>query len=295
MTARLGAHALISLLWLLHWLPLPLLARLGWGLGRLLWWLAPQRRQVARVNLELCFPRRSEAQRDALLREHFGWVGRSMLERGLLWFASPARLQRLVQVHGDVHAAERSERPVMWLLPHFVGMEFVAPGLLLNQSRAVCDVYQRQSNPVFDARIHAGRVRFGRTQLFDRNQGIRPVMRAIQAGAGFVNASDMDFGAKDSVFVPFFGVPACTLLSPARLARNMGLQVQSLVMTMLPGGRGYSLHFGAAPPGFEDADPVAAASALNRWLEQRILEHPAQYLWLHKRFKTRPPGLPPVY
>eukprot|EP01136_Pigoraptor_vietnamica_P030089 Opistho-1_new@88846 len=151
MAARWGARVLIALLWLLHFLPLPLLAALGQGLGGLLWRLAPARRRIALRNLELCFPERSEAERLRLGREHFGWLGRSFLERGLLWFASAERLQRLLTIKGDIALAEHSEAPVMWLLPHFVGLEWTGPALMLNQASPGVDVYQRQSNPVFDA------------------------------------------------------------------------------------------------------------------------------------------------
>ena len=94
---------LLVLLWLLHWLPLPVLAWLGRGLGRLLWPLAGARRRIALRNLELCFPERTEAERRAIAYAHFQWLGRSFLERSLLWYASPARLKRLIQVEGPVN------------------------------------------------------------------------------------------------------------------------------------------------------------------------------------------------
>jgi len=292
---RLGAHAAIFLMWLLHFLPLSVLAALGQGLGWVLWRVAGSRRRVALTNLRLCFPEWSPARREALGREHFVWLARSLLERSLLWFASEERLLGMVRVEGDPRAAERSGEPVMWLLPHFVGLEFTGPGLMLHQGRAGVDVYQRQRNPVFDERLLRGRSRYGRSTLVNREAGIRPVLRAIQAGAGFLNALDQDFGSKDAAFVPFFGIPAATLVSPARMARTLKMLVQPIVVTMLPGGQGYVVRFCEAPPGFDDPDPVAATAAFNRWLEDRVREHPAQYLWVHRRFKTRPPGEPGVY
>jgi KDO2-lipid IV(A) lauroyltransferase len=125
--------------------------------------------------------------------------------------------------------------------------------------------------------------------------GIRPVMRAIRDGAAFVNAPDMDFGASQAVFAPFFGVPAATLSAPGHMARSLRMTVQPVVMEMLPQGRGYVAHFGTAVPGLDDPDPVASATAMNRWLEAEIRRRPAQYLWVHRRFKTRPPGEPGVY
>ena len=293
---RLASRGLLALLWLLHLLPLAVLARLGVALGGLLWRLGRSRRRIALRNLELCFPEHSPAQREALAREHFGWLGRSLLERGLLMYASADRLRRMVRIEGDLRAFERDEQPLMWLVPHFVGMEFLGPALMLNQSRPGIDIYQKQTNPVFDAALLASRGRFGDSTLVDRDAGIRPVMRAIQKKhAGFVNAPDQDFGERDAAFVPFFGVPAATLMAPARLVAMLKMRVQPIVMVMLPGGQGYLARVMDAPEGMDDPDPVAATAAMNRWVEARIREHPAQYLWVHRRFKTRPAGEASLY
>ena len=293
--SRLLAHALVALLWLLHWLPLSILSRIGRGVGALLWRFGRSRRRITLRNLELCFPALPEAQRHALAREHFACLGRSLLERGLLWFASPRRLKRLLRIKGNIGLAEQSEAPVMWLVPHFVDLEWSGPALMLNQSCPGVDVYQRQSNPVLDARLLAGRARFGKTAFVDRHEGIRPVLRLIRQGYAFLNAPDMDFGAKDSAFVPFFGVPACTLLAPSRIARSMGMVVQPLVITMLPGDQGYEVEACEPLSGYPTDDPLADARTLNAWLERQILRQPAQYLWAHKRFKTRPTGAPSLY
>ncbi len=292
---RVGARVVIGLLWVIQWLPMPVLAALGQGLGALLWWLARARKRIAQRNLALCFPALSAQERDAMAREHFGWMGRSILERGLLWFAPEARLRRLLHIEGDIRLAERTDQPVMWLLPHFAGLEWAAPALMLGQSKPAVDVYQRQSNPVFDAQLMKGRGRFGKNAFVDRHDGIRPVIKLIRQGFGFVNAPDMDFGAKDSAFVPFFGVPACTLLAPAKMAHSLGMLVQPLTVTMLPGGQGYRVT--AHPPlaNYPSGDPLTDAHTLHTWLEARILEHPSQYLWVHKRFKTRPEGQPGLY
>lgn len=295
MAGRNGARLLIALLWLLHWLPLPLLAALGRGLGALLWRLAASRRRIALRNLELCFPEKSPAEREAIAREHFGWVGRSMLERGLLQFASSARLKQLTRFVGDIELAEREAGPVMWLTPHFVGLEWAGPLLMMRQRRPGVSIYQRQSNAVFDAALKTARSRFGEVHLIDRHDGFRAALRRIRDGAVFMNLPDMDFGRKDSAFVPFFGVPACTLLAPGKMAATLKMTVQPIVVTMLPGGRGYQVEACAPIPGYPSGDAEADALALNRWLEGRIRMHPAQYLWVHKRFKTRPEGEPSLY
>src|SRR6218665_1277813 len=183
----------------------------------------------------------------------------------------------------------------MWLVSRFLRLAWSGPALMLYQRAPGVDVYQRQSNPVFDRQFLAGRSRFGTNAFVDRHDGIRPVLRLIKQGYSFLNAPDMDFGAKDSAFVPFFGVPACTLLAPAKIAASMKLPVQPIVVTMLPGGRGYVAQAGAPLDGYPSGDLVADAHTLNAWLEARIRERPAEYLWVHKRFKTRPEGQPSLY
>lgn len=290
-----GARLLLALVWLLHWLPLPLLALLGRGLGRLLHAFAHARREVALTNVALCLPELGEAERRRLVREHFEWTGRSLLERGLLWYASAARLKRLIHVEGDVKLAEHSEHAVMWFVPHFVGLEIAGAATQLFQEKTGCDIYTAQSNPVLDAAFHKGRARFGKALLFNRQQGAMPVVRAIKKGVAFFNASDMDFGLRDAAFVPFFGQPAATLLAPSRMAKSLHMVVQPLVAEMLPGGQGYRVRFMPSWTHWPTDDAEADAAAMNRFVEEQIRTMPAQYLWVHKRFKTRPEGAPPVY
>lgn len=291
----LASRALLATVWLLHFLPLPLLALLGRGLGLLLHTFGHARRRVALANVALCLPELPLRERQRLVREHFQWTGRSLLERGLLWHAGAARLKHLIHVDGDVHLAERSDRPVMWLVPHFVGLEIAGAATQLYQTRMGCDIYTAQSNPVLDAAFRKGRARFGLALLFNRQQGAMPVVRAIKKGVAFFNPADMDFGLRDAAFVPFFGQPAATLLAPSRMAKSLGMVLQPLVCEMLPGGRGYRVHFMPAWEGWPTDDPVADAAAMNRFIEDQIRGMPAQYLWVHKRFKTRPEGAPPVY
>ena len=294
--ATVGAsRAVLGLLWLLHWLPLSGIDRLGHGLGVLLWRFGHSRRKVALRNLALCLPERSAAEREAIARAHFGWLGRSFLERGLLWYAPRERLARLIHVEGDVKLAERSERPVMWLAPHFLGLDVAGVGILLNQNRRAGSIYQAQSNPVFDAAMRAGRLRFGNAEIFPRSDSAKPLIRAIKRGEAFFNLPDMDFGAKDAAFVPFFGVPAATLLAPSRMARLLDMVVQPVVAEMLPGGQGWTVRFLEPWRDFPTADAEADTARMNRWIEGEILRNPSQYLWVHKRFKTRPPGEPSLY
>ena len=291
----MGARILLATLWAFHWLPLGVQAWLGRGLGRLLFATASARREVALRNLALCFPERTATEREALAREHFRWLGRSILERGLLWYASPARLKRLIHVEGDVHLAERSRQPVMWLVPHFMALDVAGASVLLFQRRKGISIYQAQSNPVMDAAIRRGRLRLGNAEIFPRDDSARALLRAIRRGDAFFNLPDMDFGERDAAFVPFFGTPAATLLAPSRLARALGMLVQPVVAESLPGGAGYRVRFMPPWTTFPSDDALADTAAMNRWIEAEIRANPAQYLWVHKRFKTRPAGAPPLY
>ena len=174
------ARALLGAVWLLHRLPLHVQAALGRGLGVLLYLLAHRRRKVALRNVQLCLPELGDAARVALVRAHFKWLARSLLERAVLWYAPAERLKRLIQVDGDVHLAERSERPVMWLVPHFLAVDVAGAATQLFQSRRVCNVYSVQSNAVLNEALRMGRGRFGLADMFARQEGVRAMVRAIK-------------------------------------------------------------------------------------------------------------------
>ena len=285
----------LALLWLTHWLPLPLLAVIGRAVGRGLHVFATSRRLVALRNVELCFPEQTLQQRQALVREHFQWLGRSIIERGLLWYAPVERLKRLIHVEGNVTLAEHSTQPVMWLVPHFMALDVAGAATQLFQKQQVGSIYQAQSDAVMDAAMRAGRLRFNQGEVFARSDSAKPLIRAIKRGDAFFNLPDMDFGARDAAFVPFFGVPAATLLAPSRMARALGMVVQPVVAEILPGGRGYRVRFLEPWTDFPTADAMADTAAMNRWIETEIRANPAQYLWVHKRFKTRPEGEASLY
>ena len=292
----MGSRLLLAILWLAHWLPMPVLAAVGRGLGRLLHLLARSRRRIALRNVELCFPHQPGAERQALVRDHFGWLGRSILERGLLWYAPKARLMKLIRVEGDVGLAERSERPVMWLVPHFVALDVAGVATLLFQQHHAASIYQTQSDPVMDAAIRRGRLRFGdNAEIFPRSDSAKPLIRAIKRGTAFFNLPDMDFGARDAAFVPFFGNDAATLLAPSRMARALEMKVQPVLTEILPGGQGWRVRFMPPWDDFPTDDPLADTARMNRWIEEQVRRQPEQYLWVHKRFKTRPAGEPGLY
>ncbi|MBI5862237.1 MAG: lipid A biosynthesis acyltransferase [Rhodocyclales bacterium] len=281
----------LAFMWLVHWLPLPLLAWLGRGLGLLFWCVVRKRRHIVLTNLGLCFPELSAAEKSALARRHFMAFGRNMLELGLWWWASPERIRRLVVIeHGERLTALRG-RPVILFAPHFTGVD--AGGIRLGMEEKMVTIYARAKNRVFDAAMWRGRSRFGNIELISRLDGVKKVIRPLRAGRPFYYLPDMDYGRKEAVFVPFFGVPAATITGLSRLAKLTGATVLP-VITRMTGNR-YVVSIGEPWMDFPTADVTADTRRMNAVLEAEILRSPEQYYWLHRRFKTRPEGEKGVY
>lgn len=288
-------RAMLALMWLLHWLPLPVLGRIGKGIGSLLFLFMRRRRHIALTNLKLCLPELSEQQRTAIARAHFQGYARSVLERGILWWASTARLNQLIQIVPAVPAAVAATRPTIFLCPHFVCLE--TAGVAITMAGPACSMYVPQHNRVFDAALRKGRLRFtpDERNLIAREAGIKPIIRAMRDGRPFLMLPDMDFGRRESVFVPFFGVPAATLTAPARLTMATDGQVIPVVTRFLPDYQGWQVIFYPAWDNYPGTDIDAATERMNAFIEARVREAPAEYFWSHKRFKTRPEGMPNVY
>lgn len=286
---RLG----IFVVWLLHFLPLAILSRIGQGFGMLLYAFARERRRVARTNLRLCFPEMPEKERETMVRRHFRAFGRGMLEFGILWWSSRERIQRLVKIEGMEHWQALGDKPVIWLVCHFVGLDM--GGMRLSTEYPFVTLYRQQRNRFFDRILRRGRTRFGTTTLFSRQDGIRPVVKALRGGLPFYYVTDQDFGARDALFVPFFGVPAATITGLSRLCGVAGAAVVPCITRQLPGGAGYVVKFYPAWEDYPSADLESDTRRMNAFFEERILEMPEQYFWLHRRFKTRPPGVAPIY
>lgn len=285
MITRIG----ISLMWLLHFLPLPLLAAAGNALGMLLYWFARERRFVAATNLRLCFPEMSEAERRTLARKNFQAFARSLLERGILWWSPASRIQRYTRVEGLEHyTAAQARGPVIVLAPHFIALD--VGGSWMIQHVDLVSMYSNQKNPLFHEMLLHGRSRFGTQKLYSRQQGLRPVIRAMREGRPFYYLPDQDLTARDGVFAPFFGVPAATLTAVPRLAGMTGAQVVPCISKQLPGGQGYEVRFYPAWENYPTGDVIADTRRMNEFIEARVREMPEQYFWLHKRFKTRPEG-----
>jgi KDO2-lipid IV(A) lauroyltransferase len=283
---------LIAFLWLLHWLPLPVLGRFGAGVGSLLFLVLGKRRHIALTNLRLCMPELTEQARRALAHEHFRSYARSIFERAILWWAPEARVRRLIQVEGGVPQAAMEAGPTILLCPHFVCLDVAG---VAARVIPVCSMYVPQKNVAFDRLLRHGRERYGPVRLVTRKEGIKPILRALRDGLPYFMLPDMDFGDKDAAFVPFFGVPAATLTALGRIAGTTGAQVIPVVATYLPRYQGWRVRFYPAWENYPGDDMLAATRRMNAFIEDRVREAPAEYFWTHKRFKTRPAGQPSLY
>lgn len=284
---------LLGLMWLLHWLPLPVLGRLGEGVGTVLFHTMGSRRKIALTNLRLCLPHAPEDERYRIAKQHFQAYARSIFERALLWWAPEKRLRKLIVIESPLSIDDIPSQPTVLLCPHFVCLDVAATAL--SMYKPACSIYTRQRNKVFDQALRKGRQRFHPITLLSREQGVKPILRAIKQGLPFFMLPDMDFGRKDAEFVPFFGIPASTLTAPARIAAATGARVLPVVATFLPDYRGWKIKVYPPWQDYPGSDMLAATRRMNAFIEERVLEAPAEYFWTHKRFKTRPHGEESVY
>jgi KDO2-lipid IV(A) lauroyltransferase len=286
-------RAALLLLWLLRLLPLRLLAAVGNGFGLLLYAFGRERRSVCTINLARCLPELGARERDALARRHFQAYARTFLERSILWWSSRERIRKMVRVEGREHFEAVRGGPLILLAPHFIGLDMGWTRLALEFD--MVSIYSRQKNEVFNAALLAGRLRFGAPTLLARQQGVRPALRAMQAGRPIYYLPDMDYGQRDTIFAPFFGVDAATITGVSRLARLAAARVLPCITRMLPGGEGYVVRFLPAWDDYPGESIEADTRRMNAFIEGEVRHMPEQYLWVHKRFKTRPPGEAPWY
>ena len=289
MTGRRG----VWFMRLLAHVPLPLLRGLGWLIGRVLFVLAAPRRRVALRNLALCYPEATARQRRQWARESFVVFCQSWLDRSWLWFAPREVVQRRVTLQGALHELD-GDAPTIIFAPHFYGMDAGGTALTLRTQRAFTSIFSTHPDPAVDAWFREGRQRFGDVRMLNRNDGVKPIIANLRKGGLLYLLPDMDYGPDDSVFVPFFAVPdAATIPSLSRFARLGRAKVVALYSRMTP--QGYEAVLTPAWEHFPTDDPIADTARMNRELEAAIRTMPAQYYWVHKRFKTRPEGQASVY
>lgn len=276
-------------------LPLPVLWFLGAMLGMLLYAVHIPRRRIVATNLALCFPALTTRQRTRLARQHFRALGQGLFDVGIAWWASRARLHRLVRVCNSEHLerARAQGRGIILLAPHFVALEI--GGLYISSVQAGSTMFKdTRNNAVINALFRSRRQRFGAIAI-EYAQGLKPAVRSLKRGHAFYYLPDQDLGSELSVFAPFFGVPTATVPALGTLVRLSGAVVLPCVTRQLPFGGGYELSFASPLENFPSGDALSDAAQMNAAIESAVRALPAQYFWVHKRFKTRPPGAPRVY
>lgn len=276
----------------LAYLPLPAVRALGTALGWLLYALIGVRRRVVHANFRVCFPELSNAERHKLALQTFVYFSQTWLDRAWLWHAPKAWVQKRVRLTGAVEELAGND-PTVIFLPHFVGLDAAWAATALAMPRPSTTIYTDQSNKLVDRWILQGRQRFGHLRLFGRIEGVKPIVAALREGQPLYLLPDMDFGPDESVFVPFYGVSTATVPSLSRFARLGRAKVVPLLPRITD--YGYEVQVLPAWTDFPSGDTVADTARMNARLQDYIATMPAQYYWVHKRFKTRPEGEASLY
>jgi Kdo2-lipid IVA lauroyltransferase/acyltransferase len=288
-----GSWLAVAVAWLLARLPLPWLLGLGRAFGLTAYRLARRRRHIARVNVALCFPERSDAEREALVRQSFMHTGVSLAEMILVWLNPGHPVAGRFRVHGAEHLAEAQARGhgVLLVAGHFSCLDIVSQPI---SERFSLDVmYRENKNPVWEWLQVQGRRRYFDAVI--EREDTRQALRSLKQGHTLWYAADQDYGRKHSVFAPFFGVPAASITATARLARFNDSPVVLMTQFRDLDAGTWELNFHPAIDDFPSGNDLADATRINGLIEQAIRRHPEQYLWVHRRFKTRPPGAPDPY
>ena len=292
LAGRLVTRGGIAFMQVLALLPLSVTRGLGVVLGWVLYAVVGSRRRVVTTNFALCFPQLSADARRKLTLQTFVYFAQAWLDRAWLWHAPKAWVQRRVRVTGALQELE-GNAPTVIFLPHFVGLDAAWAGIALQMPRPSTTIYTDQSNKLVDRWILRGRRRFGNLRLFGRAAGVKPIVAALRDGQPLYLLPDMDFGPDDSVFVPFYGLPTATVPSLSRFAKLGRAKVLPLLPRITP--TGYEVQVLPAWADFPGEDPVSDTALMNARLEEYINTMPAQYYWVHKRFKTRPEGEASLY
>jgi len=277
--------------------PTPTRLRIGACMAWLTLHLARSRVHIVRTNIALCFPQETPEQREQWVREHIRALSQSFVDRGVLWFGSEQAIEDMVRIEGLQRILSRTAAgtPVVLLAPHFVGLDAAATALTRYVVKGAT-LYTPQSDPAVDEIVRQGRARFNDTRLISRKDGVRGLIRYLREGYPIYYLPDMDFGREGSVFVPFFGIAAATLPTTAMIAKKWHADVLPITEHWDRDSGRYVVTVHEAIADFPGQDSLEAATARqNRLLEDWIRPDPAQYYWVHRRFKTRPEGEPKLY
>ena len=276
------------------WLPLPLIAVFGGALGLLLYALHAKRRHIVNVNVRRCFPELSSSERTRIARRHFRGFGQALLDIGISWWASETRIKRLTRFRGREHydKALRENKNIILLAPHFLGLEY--GGIRLSIERPMVTVFRHPVNELLSVVMERARSRF-QLRLVEHIKPLTALVKQTKKGVPLYYLPDQDAGPRQSVFAPFFGIPAATFAVLPRIAEMTDAVVIPCVTRQLSWGRGYEIAIYPPLENFPSGDAVADTTRMNREIEGAVREMPEQYFWLHKRFKTRPKGEPAFY
>lgn len=285
----------LALLWLIVQLPYRALLVLGRLLGALMYRVAGDRRRIAARNLELCFPELPSVERTRLLKENFASTGIAFFEMAMSWWWPKARLARLAHIEGLEHlqAAQRDGQGAILMALHFTTLEIGAA--LLGQEHTIDGMYREHKNPLFDFVQRRGRERHNLDSLAVEREDVRGMLKLLRSGRAIWYAPDQDYGAKQSVFVSLFGIEAATVTATTKFARLGRARVIPFTQQRLADGSGYRLVIHAPLQDFPGESEEADCLRINQWIESVLRECPEQYLWAHRRFKSRPPGAPKLY
>ena len=292
---------LLMLSALLAQLPFRFPMWLGRCLGRLLYRLMKTRRHVAERNIELCFPEYSTAQRSALVKKHFEANGMTVFETGIAWFMPYWRLRKRFVIKNaecwqalqQSNTENGTSRGALIMAMHFNTLEItnVAINRLFDMSMS----YRPHNNPVYDRVQQYGRERHNAHSKTVNRRNVRGMVKAMQQGGWLWYAADQDYGSKVSEFVPWFGIDAATVAAPPRLAVMANVPIVGITYRRLSDYSGYEIEFLPAFENLPSGDNMADLVRLNQHFERCIRDNPEEYLWVHRRFKTRPAGEVNVY
>ena len=281
-------YAGVGFLKILSLLPYKLLVSIGYGLGFIAARLPGDRNRVVKTNLQLCFPDLNENEINDLSKKHWRLLGRSLVEKSIIWLGSENQLSRMIEVRSAVDLTSRKPRILVNM--HFTGIEgsiiLSALAKRMNWPRT-SGFFQRMKNPFFNQKIIAWRNRFGGNSI-DRQGNAKTIIREIRNGDFIIIAPDIDLGLKDSEFVPFFGIQTNTITTISRLAAITGADVCMMVTSLKEDESGYLCEISKPLENFPGVDPKTDTARLNQYFEKEIRLRPAEYYWVHKRFKNRP-------
>ena len=282
-----------GLLRLMTMLPIRWTQAIGAGLGLLVYRLVPSRRRVARINIRQAYPDYSEEQIRALNVASFKSLGISVFETALAWWADRDYMRSICEVEGRQHLddALASGKGVVLLTGHFTTLEIGA--MLVGLQTQLNGVYKKAHNPMFNAFMAHYRSTYGEELI--ENKNVRALIRGLRKGRATWFAPDQDFAEQDIVFTPFLGGIASTLTATARMAEMTGAKVVPFYPVRLDRGQGYRLVILPALKDFPSSDIENDSARINKAIEDMVYANPEQYGWVHKRFKYRPPGEPPIY